>query len=168
MPDPAELIDVARLLLGSTASPPTQAQLRRAASTAYYAVFHKVLRSAAGRFTGTGQEHSGAYLTLYRSFVHSQMKQICEDLAKSNLPQKVKWSLRRDVVSQGTRDFAASFPALQEIRELADYDPTVGPWNASNIADVIDLAETAIEAFDRIPQDEQSDILALLMVRARA
>ena len=96
------------------------------------------------------------------------MKQICEDLAKSNLPQKVKWSLRRDVVSQGTRDFAASFPALQEIRELADYDPTVGPWNASNIADVIDLAETAIEAFDRIPQDEQSDILALLMVRARA
>lgn len=165
MPDPAELVAAARLLLST--QPATEAQLRRAVSTAYYAVFHKVLRAAAQHFAGEGQEHSGAYLILYRSFGHGHMKQTCEDLAKSTLPQKIRWSLRRDAVSQETRDFAAAFPALQEIREFADYDPTPSPWDASDVAALIDSAEAAIEAFDRIDQDEQADILALLMTKAR-
>jgi hypothetical protein len=126
VPDPSELIATARLLLGAPGSAaPTQAQLRRAASTAYYAVFHKVLRAAAERFAGLGQEHSGAYAILYRSFDHGHMKQMCEALLKSTLPDALKWRLRRDAVSQETRDFAGSFPALQEIRHLADYDPTI-------------------------------------------
>lgn len=90
----------------------------------HYAVFHRVLRAAAQRFAVPEQEHGGAYQILYRSFGHGQMKQTREDLAKSTLPKKIRWSLRRDAVSQETRDFAVAFPALREIREFADYDPT--------------------------------------------
>jgi uncharacterized protein (UPF0332 family) len=55
MPDPAELLAVARQLANSLPQP-NDAQLRRAVSTAYYAVFHKILLAAAERFMGPGTE----------------------------------------------------------------------------------------------------------------
>jgi hypothetical protein len=123
--DPAELLAVARVLLAVGApSPPGQAQLRRAASTAYYALFHKILRTAGERFAGSGQEESGAYAILYRSFDHAHRKRVCEDLQVSTLKDRIKGPLRRNTVSQHTRDFAGTFPAFQDIRHLADYDPT--------------------------------------------
>jgi hypothetical protein len=165
--DPSDLLAVARVLLSVGApSPPGQAQLRRAVSTAYYALFHKVLRTAAERFAGPGQEQSGAYAILYRSFDHGHMKRVCEDLQVSTLKDRIKGPLRRDAVSQDTRDFAGIFPSLQDIRHLADYDPTVR-FLPSDVVSLIDSAEVAIEAFDRITADEQADVLALLMVRTR-
>jgi uncharacterized protein (UPF0332 family) len=167
VPDPTDLLAVARLLSSADASqPPGQAQLRRAVSTAYYAVFHKILRTAADRFAGPDREQSGAYVMLYRSFDHGHMKRICEDLQVSTLRDKIKAQLRRDSVSQDTRDFAGNFPALQEARHLADYDPTI-QFLPSDVASWIDVAEVAIEAFDRIASDEQADVLALLMVRSK-
>ena len=167
MPDPADLIAVARLLSNEGAPvPPSQAQLRRAVSTAYYALFHKILRTTADLFIGKDQEHSGAYAILYRSFDHGHMKRTCEDLQVSTLKDRTKGLLRRSLVSEDTRDFAGSFPALQEVRHLGDYDPTAR-FRPSDVASLIDSAEVAIEAFDRITPDERADILALLMVRSR-
>ncbi len=40
---------------------PTATELSRAVSSAYYAVFHKLLWSAAQRFNGPGQEATAAY-----------------------------------------------------------------------------------------------------------
>jgi uncharacterized protein (UPF0332 family) len=57
MPSPSELIAAARFMV--TASDPselTDARLRRAISTAYYAVFHTVLHAAAKRFMGSGSK----------------------------------------------------------------------------------------------------------------
>ena len=55
--DPSELLDVARLLAAANANPaPPEGQLRRAISTAYYALFHAVLRAGTQRFTGPGHE----------------------------------------------------------------------------------------------------------------
>ena len=94
------------------------------------------------------------------------MKRVCEDLQVSTLKDRIKGPLRRDAVSQDTRDFAGIFPSLQDIRHLADYDPTVR-FLPSDVVSLIDSAEVAIEAFDRITADEQADVLALLMVRTR-
>lgn len=166
MPDPVELLAVARLLAREDGIAPTDAQLRRAVSSAYYAVFHKILRAAAERFAGPGQEGSGAYGTLYRSFDHAHMSRVCDDLQASTLRDRVKRMLRRDSVSQQTRDFAGAFPELQEARHQADYDPTVR-FRPSDVGSLIDAAEVAMVAFDLIPPDEQADVLALLMVRTR-
>ncbi len=168
MPDPAELLAVARLLSYPRAErPPSQAELRRAVSTAYYALFHKVLRAAAERFAGVGQENSGAYSILYRSFDHTHTRRVCVDLQAATLSSKVRSQLRRSAVSRPTRDFAGSFPGLQDQRHLADYDPTAR-FQPSQVAALVDAAEAAIDAFDRIPPDELADVLALLMVRGRA
>lgn len=64
------------------------------------------------------------------------------------------------------RDFAEIFPALQDLRHLADYDPFV-TFDTEEVAQVIQQAEDAIAAFDRVPEAEKSGVLALMMVRGR-
>jgi hypothetical protein len=89
MPNPSELLALSRHL--STAADPidlTDARLRRAVSTAYYAVFHTILRAAALRFMGAGQENAAGYAILYRSFDHRHMKTVCEALDVSTLKDR--------------------------------------------------------------------------------
>jgi len=151
--DPLDLLAVARLLAADVQ--PSEAQLRRAVSTAYYALFHRVLQAAAGRFMGLDQENSAGYALIYRSFDHRHIKAVCEGLDVSTLKDSLKRQLGRNAVSQDMRNFANSFPRLQEARHLADYDPqAVFPH-----ADVLFLIDTAAA--------EQADILALMLARAR-
>ncbi len=167
MLDPAELLGVARLLCEATGEgQPNDARLRRAVSTAYYAVFHTVLRAASQRFMGPGQETSAGYTLLYRGFEHQRMKMVCEALQASELKDKYKRHLRRRAVSQELRDFAGAFAELQEARQRADYDPSE-ELALSDVASIVDLAELAIGAFDHVAPEEQVDVLALLLVGAR-
>lgn len=94
------------------------------------------------------------------------MRTVCEALRVSTLKDRYKRHLRRTVVSQDMRDFAATFLALQEARHLADYDPAAR-FLPSDAASLVDAAEVAIAAFDRVSPDEQADVLALMMVKAR-
>jgi hypothetical protein len=68
VPDPSELLSVVRLLSNAGTTPPSDVQLRRAVSTTYYALFHKVLCVADERFmgpiTGPGSLHSDILSTL--------------------------------------------------------------------------------------------------------
>jgi hypothetical protein len=130
-------------------------------------LFHKVPRAAAARFAGAGQENSAAYAILYRSFDHGHMRRACEDLQAATLNSKTRNLLRKNAVSQHTRDFAGNFPPLQGLRQTADYDPNA-QFHPSDVASLVDSAEAAMEVFDLIPPDEQADVLALLMVRSRS
>lgn len=64
------------------------------------------------------------------------------------------------------REFASAFPALQEARHLADYSPST-VFLASDVDSLIDAAEVAIAAFDRIDPEERTDVLALMMVKSK-
>ncbi len=159
----SDLLTVAReLSRGGTSG----AWSKRAVSTAYYAVFHKISFAAAQRFLGAGREATGAYAILYRSFDHRHMKTVCQALQASTLKEKFRGHLRRGAVSQETRDFARAFQKLQEARHLADYDPAVD-FPPDEVASLIDSADAAMAAFDRAAPDEQIDVLALMMVRTR-
>ena len=168
MPDPAELLAVARLLSNASApTPPSDARLRRAVSTAYYAVFHMVLGIAARRFMGPDQEHTAGYALIYRGFDHGRMKDICGKILSPTLSARYQILLRKTSVSQDMRDFAKAFPAIQEARHLADYDPMT-QFLPSDVSSLIDSAEVARAAFDRVEPAEQADVLALMMVGGRA
>jgi shikimate 5-dehydrogenase len=142
MPDPNELLAVARLLIDETSGPASDAQLRRAVSTAYYAVFHKILRETADRFVGPDHSSKAAYRLVYRNFDHNRVREVCLRL------------------SLEMRDFASSFPFLQSARHRADYAPDA----ANHIA----AAQTAMAAFDQTAEAERTDVLALMMGRSRA
>ena len=70
------------------------------------------------------------------------------------------------MVSKDMRVLASIFPSLQEHRHLADYDPRT-VFLSSNVSSLIDAADQAIKAFDRVAPDEQADVLALMMVKAK-
>jgi hypothetical protein len=165
LPEPSsELLALTRLL--ATVEEGTQASaamLRRPVSTAYYALFHKTSHAAAQRFMGRDQEASAGYALIYRSFDHRHMKTVCLALQASTLKERFRNHLRRNAVSQDMRDFAEVFPGLQEGRHLVDYDPSVA-FLAHEVSAQID---SAIAAFDRVDPTELTDVLALMMVRAR-
>jgi hypothetical protein len=64
------------------------------------------------------------------------------------------------------RAFATSFLSLQEARHRADYDPHAA-FVHSDTVDSVDLADLALQAFDRTTADEQADVLALMLVNTR-
>jgi uncharacterized protein (UPF0332 family) len=169
VPDPSELIVTARRLLhASSPFPITDGTLRRAVSTAYYALFHKVLRTGADRFMGVGTQHSSGFKLLYRGFNHGQMKKVCEELDKATMSSSFQVKLGRTSISPGMRDFATAFVQLQKARHRADYDPSPPtPFSISDTNDLIDVADAAITKFDQTAADERADVLAMMLVNSR-
>ena len=165
MPDSADLLTTARLLLpGSSAS---DAQLRLAISTAYYAIFHEVAQAGAERFMGQGAQGTTGHSLLYRSFNHGRTKTVCAWLDVKTLSTHMIQQLGRPAVSAYMRAFAGAFASLQEARHSADYDP-VAAFTLADAQSLVDVAEGAMADFDAAPPDERTAVLASMLFNPRA
>lgn len=104
------MIDAARTLPGR----PKQADLGRAVSTAYYAIFHELCRNVADSFVGgTGADRSdGAWRQTYRALQHRDAQKRCRRLSGNSVGFP-------DDILVAAREFAS----LQDDRHDADYDP---------------------------------------------
>ena len=165
---PSELLDVARLLAATEDSvAPSDAQLRRSVSTAYYALFHTVLKAGADCFSFSKESNGSGYAILYRSYDHGRMKRVCDEIAKPALSPSMRRTLRRPAVYHRLRAFATAFVSLQQSRHVADYDPHV-VLLIDDATEAIDEAERAIDDLLGSPPDEVFDILALLLAGGRS
>jgi uncharacterized protein (UPF0332 family) len=168
--EPGALIILSRRLVRDAAREAEtvirDAYLQRAVSTAYYAVFHMLIQAATDRFIGSGHLHTPTACILYRGFDHRTMRTVCEDLQKPTIKDKYKQLLRRTAVSPSMRQFSVSFPALQDHRHAADYDPQA-KLEPSQASEIVDEAVKCMLAFGSADTGEQADILALLLVGAR-
>jgi len=160
------LLAVARALSSDPMA--SEAALRRAVSTAYYAVFHTVVRAAASRFVGASGQHAASYAIVYRSFEHSRIREVCAALEAPTLKAVYQRRLSpRIAMSQSVRDFAEIFQDLQDKRHEADYSP-IFPVAVLDVRTIMEAAEVAMSAFDQIAPDEKAEVLALMMVKTRA
>lgn len=155
MIDPQELIDTCRKLVPAAAtSPPSQADLRRAISTAYYALFHTLAASNAELIAGQPQSSIAAYAweRVYRRLDHGR--------TSNNLRAVL------NLLSPPGEYFARTFIDLQNSRQEADYDPnfTITRQAAINI---IARAETAIRDFVQLTQEERRLLAAQSMFDRR-
>ena len=93
--------------------PPTQASLRRAVSTAYYAVFHLLIAEAVANW-------SNAVLRpqLGRAYDHGTMRQASVQTANKGFPGE------DPIVVAGLRSVARTFDELYGQRHFADYNLT--------------------------------------------
>lgn len=101
---------------------PKQASLRRAISTAYYAVFH-LLVAEAGRLFAPSQP-TLLRARFQRALAHTDMKTVCQQFAKgrkADLGGGTK-ELATDPIEPALVNLAAAFVDLQEARHQADYD----------------------------------------------
>ena len=138
--NPHDLMEVARALAESGPAPPTQARLRRAVSTAYYAMFHCLAASAADLFIGTVR--SPAWHRTYRALEHGRARSACRQAqTMPEFPVEI-------------RDFAKAFVELQMARQEADYVLDTAAYRKSDVLGYIVSAERAISRF------EQADVAA--------
>ena len=101
------LLDAAEVLL--RASPTSNAARRRAISTAYYAVFHRLAKLCAEEFVADEPRDTTHYEAVYRALQHGSAKE----------------AFGRSPLSSSTviRAIGAAFVTLQSDREKADYAP---------------------------------------------
>ena len=84
---------------------PRQASLRRAISTAYYALFH-LLVAESSRLLLTGQNRQHLRDTLARAFAHADMKKVAQQFATSNVQGKIAPALAGNPIPAQLQDVA--------------------------------------------------------------
>ncbi|MBX3469761.1 MAG: hypothetical protein KF878_23045 [Planctomycetes bacterium] len=115
-----QLLEQARHLARRERGRPRQASLRRAVSTAYYALFH-LLAHEVSRQLLRGQRGAGLRPLLGRALAHSDMKAASRSFAGGTLPAVVQ-DFAASQPSPELRRVAKAFVLLQEQRHAADYD----------------------------------------------
>jgi len=137
---PDELLDSAFSLL--RAAPATQANLRRAVSSAYYALFHLLIGEACRNWSRPEQRNR-----LARKFEHARMLAASKQCADRY----------RNAASGSAEAYlftvAHAFSQLQEKRHTADYDLSE-PLETTEVALDISLVQDAFEGWS-MTQGEQ-------------
>ena len=151
--NPHDLIEAARALAKSGGAPPTQARLRRAVSTAYYAMFHCLAASAADLFIGTVR--SPAWHRAYRALEHGRARSAC-----------LQGQVMREFPAE-IRDFAEAFVVLQKARQQADYAVDMDAHQKSDVLGYIAAAELAISRFEQADVDAKRGFAAHVLFRQR-
>lgn len=161
MPPPDELsssdlITVALDLLEAAEHRGHPTHLRRALSTAYYAMFHCLARVAADRVIRAPRppRERAAWLHVYRSLQHQHARKQC---------------LNNRVIGShpdSTRRFAARFAGLQEQRHTADYSP-VAKFEAAAVRRTVETAAEAIDRFEAAREADQAAFAAWVLLATR-
>lgn len=158
-----DLLEQARQLATWDAGRPRQANLRRAVSSAYYAVFHFLIDQSCRNVMGALHAQREYRQVLGRAFSHSSMKNACESFAGGTLKASVRRGLPGSfVVPPRVQQIANDFIDLQYARHQADYDLTQR-FARKDVLALINQAETAIETFRQLgASDEKAFFLACL------
>ncbi len=129
---PADLIEIARELVNR--DHPGQTHLKRAMSTAYYAMFHALCKNNADSLVGpigTPDRSRHAWNQAYRAVEHGYAKNQCKDTVMEDFPETI-------------RNFARHFVRAQELRHEADYDPAIS-FTPQEVIKVIDETGAMID-----------------------
>ncbi len=149
------MIVTARKLANASPQKPRQADLRRAVSTAYYALFHAMAKDAADVLVGVGPDRPDkAWAQVYRALQHGDAKNACAQVRKLGFPATIVTC-------------ADTFVTLQESRHSADYDPDHRVLRADAIS-AIKQANNAIDALLSTPRKDRRAFSVLLLLRRRA
>jgi hypothetical protein len=106
-----DLLEQAYHLARRERTKPRQGSLRRAVSTAYYALFNLLIREATGNWKGNAQR-----ARLARAFEHGKMRRASDGVVHLKFPGQDKQTVA------DLKKVAAAFASLQEARHIADYD----------------------------------------------
>ena len=157
-----DLLQVAVHLATYEGAHPTQAALRRAVSTAYYALFHLLIEDEAKRWKGS----PAAFTGFERAFQHGPMKNVSTQFRDVTW---IDWHGDRQAVPPALRKVAGSFIDLQEKRHIADYD-NHKQWLATEIQDILKTAQSAFDDWLSIRTDPMAGnyLLAMLLGKQRS
>lgn len=164
---PDHLLDQAdRLLTPPGGGAPRQADLRRAISTAYYALFHAVLTAVADDIVGSTQRTSPRYASLYRSIDHRSLRTTCQQVLQKEPAPKYKPHVPADGFGDDLNSLANAVVELKDKREAADYDP-VYRVTATDALLAVDTARKALARFRTAGRAQRKAFLWLIVFPPR-
>ncbi len=112
------LLAEARSSLEGFAGRPSQAKLRRAISTGYYACFHRLTYESARIIVSGSRGEARNYVR--RGYKHGAMKELCVSISSGKVPKR--WPVGTPPASSELREACTKFVKLQDSRHRADYD----------------------------------------------
>ncbi|MQM37956.1 hypothetical protein KBTX_01960 [wastewater metagenome] len=143
-----DLLSQARQLAYREPKRPKQASLRRAVSTAYYALFH-LLVDAAAREVVSGNDAEALRGRVARACDHNSMKKLCHAVANwdARQPPQALAEVMTHPPSDALRQVARAFADLQQARHEADYDLN-RRFSRDHVGELLGKAERAFSAFE--------------------
>jgi uncharacterized protein (UPF0332 family) len=161
------LVDQAeRLMAPQGAGQPRQADLRRAISTAYYAVFHAVAAEAGDQLVGATLRNSPRYQQVYRSIQHKRLRDVCDDLAKPKPPAKYVRHIPASGFAPDLVAVANAVSELQERRTSADYDSLFSA-KTSDAVFAIATARNALARLRNASREQRRAFISLIVFPLR-
>jgi hypothetical protein len=156
--NPEHLFDeAARLAAPPPNGRPRQADLRRAISATYYALFHAIIADFADRLVGRDDRDTPQYALIYRSVLHRDLSGLCKKIVKDNLTGYEP----EGGFSPALLAVANALISLQEKRHSADYDPLYSV-RASEAALTVDEGRTAVAHWRDVPEEQRRLFMLLL------
>jgi uncharacterized protein (UPF0332 family) len=165
MPFAEHLLEQAQHLASREKKRPRQASLRRAVSTAYYALFHLLIHEATRNWKRAAQRP-----LLARAFEHGKMKSAC-DKKRSELRAFITSvpppPPRERAVAQHLYTIVDTFIQAQQQRHTADYDNST-QWTRTEVFAQIAAVSVAFQSWKAIRNEKLAqDYLVYLLVKER-
>lgn len=148
---PRDLLAQARHLARKEPRRPLQASLRRAVSTAYYALFHFLGEESSRLLIGASHHDKNLRDLSRRAIAHTRLKDVCLEFQKP-MPKALLRSYWSAAAVHGDTDLTLiceNFVELQKARQTADYDFT-NVMKRSKALDACDKAQEAVAAWERL------------------
>ena len=159
--NPRDLLRIAEGLasgaLGGGRGRPRQAELRRAISAAYYAMFHTLALCGANTLVGAthANRRQPDWNQVYRALEHGYARNQCNNRAAMS-----RFSL-------GIRRFGQLFVLMQRERQAADYDPNAS-FSRPEAMEFVNEAAGVIAEFENVDPSERRAFAIFVLFRLRS
>jgi uncharacterized protein (UPF0332 family) len=154
-----DLLDQAFMLVRKEPSKPKQASLRRAVSTAYYALFHLLIDACVANW-----KRRDFRAELGRAFIHSEMKKASNRIQDRG---QFPYTGEDPQVVSALKYVAKTFVQLQDKRLTADYDNGTF-WTKTEALSLVASAQKAFRFWDGVATEKIAQAyLISLLVRKR-
>jgi hypothetical protein len=139
---------------------PQQVNLRRAISSAYYALFHFLIEEANRFLIGTTTERTGLRNVLTRAFAHTEMATTARSFATGPLPPGILQRMGTTPIPASLRQSAQTFLVAQELRHLGDYD-LARTFLRSEVLALINRVEQVFAAWPALRDNRATELFLL-------
>lgn len=158
-----DLLVTARRILGAAKRKPSQADLRRAISTAYYAAFCALARLCADEIVGSSpaKRLTPEWARVYRALNHGKSEGSLDELdpkRRAKAKQGQASSIDRRI-----EDFCETLEKMRVRRNLADYDPGPLQLRRADVGLLIAEVQVVVDGL-RMAPDEQKRALAFACI----
>ena len=140
--------------------------MRRAVSTAYYALYHLLV--IAGSRAMAPPKPDKLRVRVQRAFVHAEMKNVCLQFRQGGVGHlsTALQSLISAPLSHDIADVADAFVELQEARFAADYDASE-VFSRPDVLALIDTVDQAFTSWKTVKETPNANVFLVALLLSR-